>query len=256
VTVRDLNSKAPRQLHADAVVCTVSLGVLQSDAIEFVPAIPKWKRDAWNELGMFVFAKVYAKFDNQLLDLWKDRDQFAICSNNDNDNNNNEPCYPLWMKYKNTDQNIFLCYLGGKEAKRVEALSTEEIKNEIQALFQKVFGNHSSSSSNKSTDDEVTTDASIFRPVEVAVTNWSTDPRFCGSYSYYPMNAFASVPVQDFTCGLSGQEGNDGRQGPTKLYFAGEAYDDMFNGWVQGAFRSGERVAKEIIGTGICNTEM
>ena len=245
VTVRDLKSKTQRHFHADAVVCTVSLGVLQSDAIDFVPAVPKWKREAWSELGMFVFAKVYAKFDDRL-DL-PDRDQFVIVSNSSE--NKNKPRYPLWMKYKRTDQNIFLCYLGGTEAKRVEALSTEEIKNEIQALFQKVFGNGQSFSKSM----EVTTEASIFRPVEVAVTDWSTNPRFCGSYSYYPMNAFASVPVEDFTCGLSGQ-GKDGRQGPTRLYFAGEAFDDMFNGWVQGAYRSGERVAKEIIG--ISNTEM
>jgi polyamine oxidase len=239
VTARDLKSKVQRHFHADAVVCTVSLGVLQSDAIEFVPAIPKWKHKAWDELGMFVFAKVFVKFDDRLN--LSDRDQFVIC------NSENEPCYPLWMKYKNTDQNIFLCYLGGKEAKRVEALSTEEIKNEIQALFQKVFGK----SSYNSTEP---TEASIFRPVEAAVTNWSTNPRFCGSYSFYPINAFATVPVEDFTCGLSGQ-GKDGRQGPTRLCFAGEAFDDMFNGWVQGAYRSGERVAKEIIGI-IPNTEM
>lgn len=246
VTTRDLKSKVQRHFHADAIVCTVSLGVLQSDAIEFVPAIPKWKRKAWNELGMFVFAKVYAKFDNRL-DLGG-RDQFAICcSNTSGGEHEKEPCYPFWMKYKSTDQNIFLCYLGGKEAKRVEALSTEEIKNEIQALFQKVFDNKSSSKWTEATE------ASIFRPVEVAVTDWSTNPRFCGSYSYYPTNAFASVPVEDFTCGLSGQ-GKDGRQGPPRLHFAGEAFDDMFNGWVQGAYRSGERVAKEIIG--ISNTEI
>jgi polyamine oxidase len=260
VTVRDLISNTIRQLHADAVVCTVSLGVLQSDAIEFIPAIPQWKRNAWNELGMFVFAKVYVKFDDRL-DL-PDRDQFVIVAshsenhnNNNNNNNNDDPCYPLWMKYKSTDQNLFLCYLGGTEAKRVEALSTEDIKDEIQSLFQKVFGNSNGKSSSSSKSTEATTETSMFRPVEVAVTDWSTNPRFCGSYSYYPLHAFANVPFEDLTCGLS-RQGTDGRQGPTKVYFAGEALDDMFNGWVQGAYRSGERVAKEIIGISISNTEM
>jgi monoamine oxidase len=34
---------------------------------------------------------------------------------------------------------------------------------------------------------------------------------------------------------------------PKTLYFAGEAFDDKFNGWVQGGYLSGERVARTII---------
>jgi monoamine oxidase len=172
---------------------------------------------------MFCFAKVFARFDERFQ---PNKDQFAICTNK-------KGHYPFWMKYKNASDNLFMCHLAGLEAERVESLTDKEIKKEIEELFRNAFSIKLAS-----------VDPTIFRPTAVAVTNWSKNPRFCGSYSYFPVHAFATVREADLTCGLTG---TNNRDGPKTFYFAGEALDDKFNGWVQGAYRSGERVAKSII---------
>eukprot|EP00977_Amphora_coffeiformis_P023517 scaffold13527_cov202-Amphora_coffeaeformis.AAC.2 len=53
------------------------------------------------------------------------------------------------------------------------------------------------------------------------------------------------MPIEDLGRNLTSSGTKDG---PITLYFAGEGYDDQYNGWVQGAFRSGERAAKSILG--------
>ncbi|KAL3893537.1 MAG: hypothetical protein SGARI_008118, partial [Bacillariaceae sp.] len=92
------------------------------------------------------------------------------------------------------------------------------------------------------------------RPVAVAKTDWSTNPRFCGSYSYFPKGAFGgSVTEEDLRRpfhGLEQKEDDDYTEPqriPPSLYFAGEAFDDKFNGWVQGGYLSGERTARAIL---------
>jgi polyamine oxidase len=222
VTARDLKSGDTIQYIADAVVSTVSLGVLQSNKIEFSPPFPEWKTKALNEIEMFLFSKVYARFPGTF---WADKNQLVVCSER-------KGHYPFWIKYRNTDQNLFMCYLGGTEARRVEALTTEQIKDEVQELFRNAYQQEGQ-------------DSGIFRPLAVAVTDWSVNPRFCGSYSCFPYRAYADVPHEDLTRGLTGTQA---REGPITLYFAGEGFDDKFNGWVQGAYRSGLRVANSILG--------
>jgi len=38
---------------------------------------------------------------------------------------------------------------------------------------------------------------------------------------------------------------------PTTLYFAGEALDDKYNGWIQGGYLSGERVAMSMLSSSL-----
>jgi polyamine oxidase len=223
IKAKDIESEQVVGYSADIIVCTTSLGVLQNEHIEFVPPLPDWKKRAIHEIGMFCFAKVFARFDERFQ---PNKDQFAICTNK-------KGHYPFWMKYKNASDNLFMCHLAGLEAERVESLTDKEIKKEIEELFRNAFSIKLAS-----------VDPTIFRPTAVAVTNWSKNPRFCGSYSYFPVHAFATVREADLTCGLTG---TNNRDGPKTFYFAGEALDDKFNGWVQGAYRSGERVAKSII---------
>ena len=249
------------EYHADVVVCTVSLGVLQSNQIDFHPPLPAWKVAALDQMKMFHFAKVYAKFPKRL---WPaDKDYLVFITPGEAHRGH----YPLWMRYKHTSNNdnsnnnnnnnntnnddnttdhnnhLLMCYLGGAQARRVEALTEEQLKDDIQALFQKGFGRP----------------AEDCRPVAVAVTDWSRNPRFCGSYSYFPKGAFASLPYSDLLRGLTGwdekvdQEQTNATTSPppppsmTTLHFAGEAFHDKYNGWVQGGILSGEQVAKDIL---------
>lgn len=220
---------SPETFQADAVVCTTSIGVLQKNHIQFSPPLPQWKTKALNQVKMFLFSKVYAKFDH---DFWKSTKQQIIVHSGDN-------CrYPLWMRYRyaTTQDTLLMCYVGGKEATRVESLTEEELTDEIEEHFRAAFGDRLAGIDDPST---------VCRPTAVAVTDWSQNPHFCGSYSMFPVHSFSTMPMTDLTCGLTGTDDRDGQ--PCTLYFAGEGFDDMFNGWVQGAWRSGERVAKSIL---------
>jgi len=237
VIAKDVKTGTVAEFHGDAVVSTVSIGVLQSNAIAFVPPLPAWKRAALGEMKMFNFAKVYAKFDCQL---WPDnKDYFLFVTKGEG----NRGHYPLWMRYKNAKDNLLMCYLGGAQARRVETLEEEQLKNEIEDLFFQGFGG------GRSREE--------CRPVAVTTTDWSRNPLFCGSYSYFPKGAFASVPYRNLGRGLTGvPEGdketteNDLRL-PTTLYFAGEALDDKYNGWIQGGYLSGERVAMSMLSSSL-----
>jgi polyamine oxidase len=235
VVAKDLKVGTMKEYHATAVVSTVSIGVLQSNAMTFVPPLPEWKVAALRQMQMFNFAKVYAKFDRPL---WPNEKDYLIFVTSGEQKRGQ---YPLWMKYKNTtdpNNHLLMCYLGGAQARRVESLTEEQLKNEIEDLFFQGFGG-----SRKDC-----------RPVAVAVTDWSRNPRFCGSYSYYPKGAFASVPYENLARGLTGvPEGDQENKAasdsslPITLYFAGEAFDDKYNGWIQGGYLSGERVAKSML---------
>lgn len=225
---KDLKSGQAMEYTAESVVCTVSLGVLQHNMIDFEPPFPEWKTKALNQMKMFTFSKVYAKFEDNFCE---DENQIIFCDGR-------KGRYPLWIRYRNTaglKQNIFMCYLGGNEAERVESLTTEEIKDEIEELFRNAF--------NRGPKNMIC--SKIFRPLTVAVTNWSKNRLFCGSYSLYPVHAYAEDPQENLSRGLTGTKNQDG---PIVLHFAGEGFDDKFNGWVQGAYRSGESVAKFILG--------
>lgn len=57
-----------RESEADAVIVTAPLGVLKTDHIRFVPALPKQKRQAIAKLGMGLLDKVYLRYDHVFWD--------------------------------------------------------------------------------------------------------------------------------------------------------------------------------------------
>jgi hypothetical protein len=76
-----------------------------------------------------------------------------------------------------------------------------------------------------------------FRPTDLHVPKWTTDPRFCGSYSFFPSGALKNG--DDF----------DNFFAPIKvgekpvIYYAGEAFDKDYSAFTHGALISGEDVA-------------
>ena len=74
VKAKDVDSEQVVEYCADIVVCTTSLGVLQKEQIEFIPPLPDWKKRAIHEIGMFCFAKVFARFDE-----WLSTRQGSVC---------------------------------------------------------------------------------------------------------------------------------------------------------------------------------
>ncbi len=68
--------------------------------------------------------------------------------------------------------NFLLSYIVGDEAKRVEKMAEEDLKNEIEVFLESIYASHVKN------DKELR----IYRPEKIHVCKWDTDPRFCGSY--------------------------------------------------------------------------
>ena len=77
----------------------------------------------------------------------------------------------------------------GEEARRIERLDTETVKDEISELLSKVFKDKLAKWAvdvSQLTDEQR---ATIFRPVDIHVCKWDTNPYFHGSYSFLPTGA-------------------------------------------------------------------
>ena len=115
---------------------------------------------------MVVFVKIFLKFDNRF---WDDKLSIYIA-------NATQGYYPWWKPIK--DSNLMMSIVTGDEAKRIERLDPEEVKDEVYSVLKGVY-------------------ADATRPTDINVVKWDTDPRFCGSYSFYGTKAFANVEFED-----------------------------------------------------------
>ncbi len=58
-----------KRVHAEHVVVTVSLGVLKANLIEFVPDLPKPKKEAITRIGFSNYHKIYIEFSEAFWDM-------------------------------------------------------------------------------------------------------------------------------------------------------------------------------------------
>lgn len=157
-----------------------------------------------------------------------------------------------------------MCVISGSEARRVERLDPEAVKDEIEELLGKVFKDKEKkwgfASGGSLTEEER---ATMYRPVDIHVCKWDSNPHFHGSYSFLPVGAYLpsatsstswshltspvdpsfpnTIDEDDETdstvrnpetkddASTSPQPSSNSR--PT-LYFAGEAYDDRYSGFI------------------------
>lgn len=115
VIITTENESCISEVKGDLVVCTVSLGVIQARTIEFLPPFPQWKVDAFNEIKMGAFCKVFAKFSSTFWDHKGIKYNFIA--------HEKYGYYPIWKNVKNAkggNTNIMWCMLTGEEATRVE----------------------------------------------------------------------------------------------------------------------------------------
>ena len=113
------------------------------------------------------------------------------------------------------NDNILLVTVTGREAWELEE-NKERIQEELFPVLKKVFGK-----------------LPELRGIELK--NWGMDPRFLGAYS----NPSVGTERSDFKT-LSLPVGG-------KLFFAGEGLSQLYYGFLQGAYLTGEEQAKKII---------
>ena len=199
-------SGADRTIEADAVVVSVPLGVLKAGAIRFRPSLPDDFQRSVDALDMADLRKVVFGYDDVH---WPDEKYWLYHSDPPGD-------FPLIVDFTpiRGAPVLELEYSGhAPSAGRPPAEIAERALNVLRTVFGDALPD----------------------PIDVAHSEWHTDPFSRGSYSYMPVGSRASdmdrlaEPV-----------------GP--VHFVGEATYPEFYGTVHAAYLSGRRAAAAIDG--------
>lgn len=190
---------------ADAVICTLPLGVLQSGAVTFDPPLSAGRQSAIDSLGMGLLNKLWLRFDAPLP--VPDADWLT---------NLNDPhdLWPEWVNPSRFGLPLLLGFNAAKRAEQVERWTDADTIDSAYAVLRAMFGN------------------AFPAPVAGKVTRWRGDILAGGSYSFLPPGT-----SPDTRAALGGADW-DGR-----LVFAGEATSTDHPSTVHGAWLSGLRAA-------------
>ncbi|MGR3806634.1 flavin monoamine oxidase family protein [Pasteurella testudinis] len=194
---------------ADYVLVTVPLGVLKSNAIEFIPNLPAVKQNAIQKVGMNCVNKFLLTWDNAF---WDDV-QYISYTPEIRDKFN----YFVNVKKFHPDVNALMTFAYADYARQTETMTDTEIIHEIMSHLKDIYGN------------------SIPHPTNMLRTKWQSNENAFGAYSYTAVG----TEMQHFDD--LAEEVND------KLFFAGEHTEADYFSTVHGAYLSGIREADKII---------
>lgn len=199
---------------ASKALVTVSIGVLQREAIAFVPALPE-KTAAAKALGFGSVVKIMLQFHRPF---WKEADanlsdmQFLF----------SDATIPTWWTQHPQQQNLLTGWLAGPRADPFKDISKDALLEQALASLSHIFN----------------------LPVEVLQQylkgaqyhNWSADPFFNGAYAYEVVGGKATMATL-----LQPVAGT--------LFFAGEGlHPGPEIGTVEGALQSGKEAAAKMLG--------
>jgi polyamine oxidase len=198
------------EFSADAVVCSLPLGVLKAGVVQFDPPLPSAHQKAIARLGTGALDKVALRFPKMF---WPATHTFARV---DADPERRTEFYNLQPIHKVP---ILLALTGGRYSRALEAMSDAAVTEEIMRELRTIFGDN------------------IPAPTRVKRTRWASEPFTRGSYSIMPPGA----SMRDFAA-LAKPAG-------ARLFMAGEATALEYPGTVHGAHLSGLRAASEVAET-------
>ncbi|HLP49894.1 MAG TPA: FAD-dependent oxidoreductase [Chitinophagales bacterium] len=194
---------------SDYVLVTAPLGVLKTNNIQFLPALPSDKVSAVNAVKMGIVNKFMLIWDAPF---WNTGLQYIGYTPETKGKFN---YFLNARKYSNT--NALVTFAFGNHAVQTEAMTDSEITNEIMLHLKAIYGN--------------TTPI----PAQMLRTRWGQNPHSYGSYSF----ATAGVSTSAFDV-LANTVSN-------RVFFAGEHTSRQYRGTVHGAYLSGIREADKII---------
>lgn len=78
VVAQNQSSGEAFMFNGDLVVCTTSVGVVKAGLMEFNPPLPQWKLDAFNQIEMANWIKIFLIFDTKW---WSDENEYIFIAN-------------------------------------------------------------------------------------------------------------------------------------------------------------------------------
>ncbi|KAH0499408.1 hypothetical protein TgHK011_006608 [Trichoderma gracile] len=209
-------------VEADAVVCTIPLGVLKQGTIQFEPPLPSEKADAIRRLGFGILNKVVLLYDRVFWD--SDRHIFGVLrdapnrhSTSQQDYSTNRGRFFQWFNVTNTTGlPCLIALMAGDAGFDTEHTSNDSLVAEATDILRSVFGKD------------------VPYPIETVVTRWGSDRFARGSYS----SAAPDMQPDDYNV-MAQPAGN--------LFFAGEHTIGTHPATVHGAYLSGLRAGSEVL---------
>ena len=208
----EVSTTAGQVYSADYLLVTFSIGVLKSNAVQFIPDLPAKILEPIYKIEMADYIKIFLKFPKKF---W-DKKQYILYASK------RRGYYPVWQDL-DTDAglpdagtNILIITVTGEEATRIQYQSNQETLDEIMIVLRGVYGQN------------------IPDPVAFYYHRWHHDPLFYGCYSNNPI-------------GISHEDYVALNSNVSRLYFAGEATNELYNGFVHGAYFSGLNRASKMI---------
>lgn len=216
------NNTNQQTLKADAVLCTLPLGVLKEcikgnglNCVQFSPSLPEWKSSAVQRMGFGNLNKVVLCFDRVFWD--PNANLFGHVGST---TASRGELFLFWNLYKAP---VLLALVAGEAAAIMENVSDDVIVGRSLVVLKGIFGNNA-----------------VPQPKETLVTRWRADPWARGSYSFVAAGSsgndydLMATPVSHTSGGLP------------RLFFAGEHTIRNYPATVHGALLSGLREAGRI----------
>jgi len=199
-----------RIIEAERAVITFSIGVLQSDRIQFVPALPIWKQEAILMSEMVTYTKIFMKFP---FAFWEESEFILYASER-------RGYYPFWHNLNHPKyfpgSNVIMVTATKTESMRIEAQPTDVTITELMAVLRDMYG------------------VGIPQPLAVKIPIWHKNPWTLGSYASWPLGLTA------------GHKSNLKKAVDDRLFFAGDGISQLI-GYVHGAYLSGIETADSVL---------
>ncbi len=204
-----INTTDGRAFSANYVVVTVPIGVLQANTIQFIPSLPAPQRTAIQNLGNGLLDKVYLQFPSAF---WAANQTITLpYTANSLDN-----YYMIFNFGEFVNKPILLVFTIGDFAWDEEQLSDAEIVNNVMTQLRLIY-------------------PSAPDPLQIQITRWGQDPYSLGSYSYPSLNTSFN-DIVNLTLPID-----------NRLFFAGEAINQLKDGTADAAYTSGFNAASAIL---------
>lgn len=211
VTVHTKNGHCVRAAYA---ICTFSLGVLQSKAVQWQPEFPLWKRTAIEKFNMGTYTKIFLQFNETF---WPEDKQFFLYASP-----TTRGYYPVWQSLSTEGffpgSNVIFVTVVQDQAYRAEQQTDEETQEEVMEVLREMFPHKN-----------------IPDPIAFKYPRWSLEPWAYGSYSNWP-------------AGTTLEMHQNLRANVDRVWFAGEAISASYFGFLQGAWFEGREAGMQVAG--------
>ncbi|KAL3934188.1 MAG: hypothetical protein SGBAC_010043 [Bacillariaceae sp.] len=204
-------------LQANAVVCTLPLGVLKIPPrrhghIQFRPPLPAPKLDAIQKLGCGLLNKCVMSFENVF---WQDSDFLGLAGK--------EHSYLVLNAWKYAgDKPVLIFMFGGAFAKEIESWKDKDIVQDCLDVLKKICGKEQ-----------------VPDPIDYCVTRWGEEEYSRMSFTYIPPGVDGGQELSRIGDAIY----DPARPGKPLIMFAGEHTTQYHPSTMHGAFASGVREA-------------